>query len=927
MGMNKNLLADHPYASFLHLVERPARYVGGEYKSVHKDRARVRMCLAFPDVYDIGMSHLGTKILYSLINRQPDLALERVYAPWFDMESELRKRSLPLVSLESAKALCEFDVVGFSLQYEMTFTNVLTMLDLGGIPLRSDSRTGKDPLVIAGGPNTTHPEAVSPFFDAFLVGDAEESLPGLLSLVGGLKEGGASRRDLLVKLSELDGVYVPSLYSTVLDPLSGFLVIDKPLAEETPDRVTRLRVDSLDKHPFPSDSPVPVAEAIFDRVSIEIARGCTEGCRFCQAGMVYRPARERAPEEIVSAILASLETGGYDEVSLTSLSTADYSCVSPLIRRVMDELRPRRVSLSVSSLRAYGLDQDLLDQMSSVRATGLTFAPEAGTQRLRDVINKNISEEDFLSTCERVFERGWKRVKLYFMIGLPTETDEDIAEIATLAKKALDIGRSHKRGADVTVSVSSHVPKPNTPFQWCAMDGLEEIARKQRLLFARSKALGLKFRKHDARISHLEGILARCDRRGADLVERAWRNGARFDGWDEHLNWQAWEDALEEWETETGVRREQFLEETTPGGRLPWDHIDVGVDPDFLIREHKRALDGRVSPPCGKPAGSMTHHTNLEDLDADDRRLVCYHCGLECDLDELRRKRHESLRSLGAKSRVTTTEAVTERERAHERYRRGLTPRDFDQGANLPVRIQYTKLGSVALQGHLDMVRLLPRIFRRARVELAYSLGFHPKPIAQYGPALALGLQSTSELADVRLRHLIPEEELLQRLNEVAPKGLQIVSAHYLEPGQKKLSKVLRVQDYLLSVSAGSLETDETLLTPIVALSAKCEAFLALESTPHTRIRSGKNVEIDCRAGILALDPLDEKAWPDGLVLRHRIGVRARVLLNMSGPTPKPSELGRSIFGVELAPIDMARIGLWGLDEEGAIVSLVGAAS
>ena len=911
---------DHPYASFLHLVERPARYVGGEYKSVRKDDAQVRMCLAFPDIYDIGMSHLGSKILYSLVNGQPDLALERAYTPWFDMEAELRKRDLPLVSLESARPLSEFDVVGFSLQYEMTFTNILTMLELGGVPLRSEARTGDHPLVIGGGPNVTHPEPIAPFFDAFLIGDAEDALPDLLRLVGRLNDSGCDRETLLANLNESDGIYVPSRHSPALETTSRFLVV----ANADENKTRRLHVDNLDEHPFPADFPVPIAEAIFDRASIEVARGCTEGCRFCQAGVMYRPSRERSPKAVVEAILSSLETGGYDEVSLTSLSTADYSCISPLVNRVMDELRPRRVSLSVSSLRAYGLDQSLLDQMASVRATGLTFAPEAGTQRLRDVINKNISEEDFLASCERVFARGWKRVKLYFMIGLPTETDEDVLAIPALAYRALEIGRRHQRGADITVSVSSHVPKPHTPFQWCAMDSIDEIKRKQKLLANRCKALGLKFRKHDMRVSHLEGILARGDRRAADLIEAAWREGARFDGWDEHLNWPAWQRALAEWESKWELQKDQFLEALPLESRLPWDHIDLGVDPIFLTREHKRALSGRSSPPCGKPADAQVHHNNLADAEADQRPLVCHRCGLSCDLDAMRDKRLDFLRSLGAIAEVAPSETPTERERAHERYSRGLAPRDFDQGDNLPYRIQYTKLGPTALQGHLDMVRLLPRIFRRAGVELVYTQGFHPKPSAQYAPALALGLQSTCEIADIRLPRSIEENELIRRLNLVTPTGLRIVAARQLRTGEKKLSKVLRAQDYLLTVpkiwalskGAGDrLEED---------LDSCCRAFLEHDRVVHVGTRKTGDVEIDIRGAVLALDHLPAQQWPAGLAMRNPFGVRARILLNPSGPTPKPSELARTILGVEQHPIDMARIGLWGLDEDGAPVDLMG---
>ena len=374
----------HPYAGFLHKVSKPGRYVGGEYNSIVKQEARIRMCLAFPDVYDIGMSHLGSKILYKQVNDQPDLAMERIYAPWPDMESELRARNLPLLSLETASPLSEFDVVGFSLQYEMTYTNVLTILDLGGVPRRASERSDSDPLVIGGGPTTTHPEPVAPFFDAFLIGEGERALVELLTLVAEQREANRSRRDILVALADLGCVYVPELYDFSIDEQSGFQVVGDPLFEGVPQTIQRTFVPEIDAFPFPTHSPEPVAEAIFDRTSIEIARGCTEGCRFCQASWIYRPLRERHPEQIAEAIEGSLAATGCDEVSLTSLSTADYSCISPLVRRLMQELRPRKTSLSMSSLRAYGIDEALLDELACVadRSEPMGTNPSSKSPRL-----------------------------------------------------------------------------------------------------------------------------------------------------------------------------------------------------------------------------------------------------------------------------------------------------------------------------------------------------------------------------------------------------------------------------------------------------------------------------------------------------------------------------------------------------------------
>ncbi len=909
----------HPYASFVKGVQKPARYLGGEYNQVRKawDSVDCRFCMGFPDLYDIGMSHMGTKILYSVINNHEHLLMERVFCPWPDMEEELRARNLPLLSLENHRSLKDFDVVGFSLQYEMTFTNVLTMLDLGGIPLRTDDRSLDDPLIMAGGPTCTHPEPIAPFIDAFLIGDAEERLPQLLTQYAELKaEGGRSRKEILIELAAGGGVYCPSLYTTAKCERSDLMYVDGTVDARVPARVERVLLDDINKFAFPSDSPVAVAEAIFDRMSVEIARGCTEGCRFCQAGMIYRPVRERDPKQIIDTVLSAVDTGGYDEASLTALSTADFSCVSPLVKQLMDELRERKVSLGISSLRAYGLDEDLLDDIQSVKATGLTFAPEAGTQRMRDVINKNISEEDIFTTCHRVFSRGWRRMKLYFIIGLPTEEDEDVEGVAEMGLQALRIGRKYSGATKVTVSVSSHVPKPHTPFQWARMDTKEEIDRKQRFLLFRSRKDGFAFRRHDMHVSHLEGIIARGDRRVGDLIELAWRKGARFDSWDEKLNKDAWYAALDEWEEAEGIERRVFLDTLPVDGKLPWDHIDVGLKDGFLRREYQRAVKSRLSPPCGKPVGAKVHHTNLEDANADARKLVCYNCGIACDMSGMRQERLDFLEKMGAERPPQRDERRTVVATAKERMKQGLSPHDFDQGEKRFYRLRYARTGAVALRGHLDMVRVVPRMLRRAGYEPWYSQGFSPKPVMMFGTALSLGTIALGEYVDVALCEEVEAQVLLEGLNAAAADGFIVTGVRRLNGALTALSHSINAFDYAVLWERSDLlawagTTEMTVLRARV--KERIETIAATDSVPVTILRKKKSRTLDLREVLLSVSPFDAAELPDWAGIDPTlVGLRLRIRFDNEA-TLKPQEAAAAVLGGDNLPEPLAMARLAGV--------------
>ena len=953
----------HLYADFIDRVAKPARYLGGEYMAVIKDDAEARVCLGFPDVYDIGMSHLGTKIIYSVLNKDPRIACERAFAPWLDMESELRARGLPLVSLERQRPLAEFDVLGISLQYELTFTNVLTLLDLGGIPLRAADRAPDATLVLVGGPTASHPEPMAPFIDAAFLGEAEEHLPPLVLAWAAMRReltaGTRTRLDALAELASKFPIYVPALYETIVDDATGMTVIGAPKDPRVPARVQRAMVADLDKYPFPTDTPVPYAEAVFERASVEIARGCTEGCRFCQAGMIYRPVRERSPESIADSLIGGVEKAGYDETGLTCLSTADFSSITPLVKRLAGELRKRGVSMSVASLRAYGLNEDLLDELALTRISGLTFAPEAGTQRMRDVVNKNVTEAHIEESSRRVFARGWHRLKLYFMIGLPTEEDEDVRGIVETGLRMLRIGRQQAGNrAEVTVSVSSHVPKPHTPLQWCAQDSLDEIERKQAILRATaSRERSLRLKHHHSGISFVEGVLARGDRRLANVIEDAWRAGARFDGWDECFDLELWSAALAAHHVDVGA----YLGTRPITARLPWDHLDVGLEDGFLLGEYRKALKGRASPPCGKVAGMLIHHTNLADAEPDRRRLVCYDCGVACDLSKMRDDRLVALRSLGAATptghRAVPVDAAIEmvdvsergggspaelgrpRDRETERAERVRLNGHIGAGAPYTTyRIRFAKVGRASFLGHLDLVRLLGRSMRRADLPLAMTRGFSPKPRLVFGPALGLGVPSLGELMDVDLEHAprglhtwqfedgmerveLAADEVRDRLASVCPPGIEIQTCRIVrlaghpsvipraakvvpdaDPG---LGKLIQAVDVLVRPATDGIAHDAARLERIAA------AFLAKSSTPIERGDKGKIIdvralvsEVSVIAGDAALRLCAALDWQDAPAL-----LRVRVSATAEG-SAKPGEIARAL-------------GVWGPDDPRAEHALV----
>lgn len=578
-------------------VQKPSRYAGGEWNAVVKDweKTEVKMAFGFPDVYEVGMSHLGLQILYSLVNSREDALMERVFAPWGDMEEQLRQHNLPLFSLESRRPLGEFDILAFTLQYEMSFTNILNMLDLSGMPLRSGHRDDSHPLILAGGPCAFNPEPLADFIDAFVLGEGEEVLNDIIDMFK--KSRGYSKSDLLGRLARVPGVYVPSLYD-VSYMQDGSMEKVTPLLPDIPGVVIKRVVKDMDQAHFPQKPIVPHLEVVHDRIMLEVLRGCTRGCRFCQAGAIYRPVREKSPATLALQASNLVGSTGHNEISLTSLSTADYSGVRPLVTELLDNLGEMGVSISLPSLRVDAFSVDLAKQVQRVRRSSLTFAPEAGTQRLRDVINKGVTAQNLVEAVTAAFKSGWQAVKLYFMIGLPTEGDEDLDGIVELARTVLDCGLKSgvSRGRlKVTVSVSSFVPKSHTAFQWEPFDRMEELRRKQLYLKDKLKHKNISFNWHEPAVSFLEAVFARGDRRLGGALERAFALGARFDGWSECFKFQIWQQAFNEAGIDPywyGHRR--FNAEDT----LPWDHIGAGVDKGFLVREHKKALEGQLTGDC-----------------------------------------------------------------------------------------------------------------------------------------------------------------------------------------------------------------------------------------------------------------------------------------------------------------------------------------
>lgn len=585
----------------LQSVEKPSRYTGNEWNSVHKDLKDIdiRFAFCFPDVYEVGMSHLGMKILYHLLNERNDTYCERVFAPWVDMEAKMREHAIPLFALETKDPIKDFDFVGFTLQYEMSYTNIINMLDLAQVPVLSSERTKMHPFVCAGGPCAYNPEPLADFVDFFMLGEGEEIVNEVMDVYAEWKRKDLSREEFLSSISSIQGIYVPSFYEVKYnsdDTISSFA----PKKSEYPIKIRKRIIKDLDKVFFPDKIVVPFTGIVHDRIMLELFRGCTRGCRFCQAGFIYRPVRERSSDRLLDIARKLEDSTGYEEISLTSLSTSDYTSLKNLTDGLIGEMEPRKVNLSLPSLRIDSFSLELMEKAQKVRKSGLTFAPEAGSQRLRNVINKGVTEEDLIKSVSTAFSGGWSGVKLYFMLGLPAETFDDIEGIADLGQKVVDAYMGtpkdkRGKGLSITISTSSFVPKPFTPFQWEPQDSMEVLREKQFFLKSKIKSKHIKYNWHDSELSFLEAIFARGDRRLGKVMLKAFEKGCKFDSWGEHFKFDRWMQSFHE----CGVDPQFYANRKRPYDEiLPWDHIDTGVSKNFLQKENERAVKEEITSNC-----------------------------------------------------------------------------------------------------------------------------------------------------------------------------------------------------------------------------------------------------------------------------------------------------------------------------------------
>lgn len=752
--------------SFITSVAKPGRYTGGESGSVYKDKSAVdvRVAFCFPDTYEIGMSNLGMRILYGCLNELDNVWCERVYAPWTDMEEEMRRRNIPLFTHESGEAVGEFDMVAFTLQYELCYSNVLNMLDLAGIPLHSADRSDDMPIIIAGGHCSYNPEPLADFIDIFSIGEGEESLPELAELYIKMKKNGTYTRETFLKAAacELEGFYVPSLYHVTYNDDGTICSIEPEVG--VPSKVTKRIIADVDSAYVPTNPVMPNIDIVHDRVTLEVFRGCVRGCRFCQAGFICRPVREKSPETLNAQAKLLCSATGYDEISLSSLSISDYSKVGTLTDDLLSWTNEEKINLSLPSLRADTFTKELMDKISSVRSSTVTFAPEAGSQRLRDVINKNVTEEEILQAASVAYGAGKNKIKLYFMNGLPCETDEDVEGIASVANHVLDEyyktpNRNRKQPPQVTLSVACFIPKPHTPFQWEGQNSFDELERKQKLLSGSIKDRKIRYNYHDARVSHLEAVFARGDRRLGAALEEAHRRQIRFDAWEEFFDLDRWLEVFDF----CGIDPAFYANRTIPDDEtLPWDVIDCGVTKDFLLRERHKAYEAATTPSCREKC-SGCGVSKLVPAE------YCRWCPGHPGGDEV-----EAITG-NAEEALVGDELLKNRQLTNPKPIRA-------------IRVRFEKSGPMLYISHLDLAKCVMRAVVKSKLPVWYSEGFNPIPHLVFSPPLSVGCGGESEILDFKIVSEISDSEIFSRLSEAMPAGITVREVYTAETKLKDIT-------------------------------------------------------------------------------------------------------------------------------------------
>lgn len=791
--------------SFICDVAKPGRYTGGEPESVYKDKEKMdcRVAFCFPDTYEIGMSNLGMRILCGVLNRMENVWCERVFAPWVDMEEQMRKRNIPLYAHESGDAVKDFDIVAITLQYELCYTTALNMLDLAGIPMVADERDDSMPIILAGGPCAYNPEPMAPFVDIFSIGEGEEALPELAALYIEMKKNGTyNKKDFLRAAAKLEGFYVPSLYDVSYNE-DGTINAITPKYDDVPQKVKKRIIADLDKAYVPLCPVLPVIETVHDRITLEVFRGCIRGCRFCQAGFISRPVREKSPEALCEQARMIADNSGYDEISLSSLSISDYSKVNTLTDRLLEWTNESKINLSLPSLRADSFTRELMDKISTVRSSTLTFAPEAGSQRLRDVINKNITEADILRAAGVAYAAGKSQVKLYFMNGLPYETLEDVEGIPALAKNVIEEyyrtpERNKKRQPQVTISVACFIPKPFTPFQWEAQNTAEELETKQKHLLSCLTDRKIRYNYHDAKVSRIEAVFARGNRNLAPAILEAVKRGMRFDAWEEYFDYEKWMDVF----ASVGVDPSFYANRAMADDEiLPWDMIDCGVTKEFLLSERHKAANAATTPSC-KDKCSGCGANKLVDKE------FCRWCPGH---------KEEEAEYLGHNLKPFVPRANDDDEKRDARGA-GMAKNPGAKAVRT-VRFRYTKGGAMTYVSHLDVQRTFMRSIVKSKLPVYYTEGFNPIPKLVFASPLSVGSAGENELAQIKLTEDVSDAEVKAALSAAMPEDILIHEVYTPTVDFKKIkwaeNEIVLVGDY----SEADLEKVKAMLAgPMVVL-------------------------------------------------------------------------------------------------------------